>query len=156
MFAAGFVSAPDLTAAAAAQNLTWAPVSMTAVTVSSYNLVMPTSSSALLTFTLEANLGVSGNISTVAPTASASGRRRLAQSSSSGKPMLLMVKSSTCLLVRIKDLVGVKSLLGANSCSLVGPKCNFLQGSRHLTNPASGLVNAPISHVSWPDVSRLQ
>lgn len=98
MVAAGFVSAPDLIAAAAAQNLTWAPVSVTAVTVSSYTLVMPTSSSALLTLTLTASLGVSGNISSVAPTAGPSGRRRLAQSSSSGEPMLPVVESSACVL----------------------------------------------------------
>lgn len=87
MYAADFVTAPNLTAAAAAQNLTWAPVSVTAVTVSSYSLVMLTSSSALLTLTLEATLGVSGDILSVAPDTSTSGRRRLAQSSS-GKPTL--------------------------------------------------------------------
>ena len=87
MYTADFVSAPNLTAAAAAQNLTWAPVSVTAVAVSSYSLVMPTSSSALLTITLTADLGVSGDILSVAPDASTSGRRRLVQSSS-GKPML--------------------------------------------------------------------
>lgn len=78
---AEFVSAPNLTAAAAAQNLTWAPVSLPTVSVDNYTLVMTTSDSALLTLTLSAELGVSGDITDVAP--AASGRRLLLQSSSS-------------------------------------------------------------------------
>lgn len=80
---AEFVSAPNLTAAAAAQNLTWAPVSLASASVDNYTLAMTASDSALLTLTLSAELGVSGDITDVAPAASASGRRRLLQSSSS-------------------------------------------------------------------------
>jgi len=81
---AEFVSAPNLTAAAAAQNLTWAPVSLPTVSVDNYTLTMITSDSALLTLTLSAELGVSRDITDVAPAAvTASGRRRLLQSSSS-------------------------------------------------------------------------
>ena len=79
---AEFTSAPNLTAAAAAQNLTWAPVSVSAVTVESYDLAMNTSDSALLTLSLSASLGVSGEISDVAPDASTSRRRRLLQTAS--------------------------------------------------------------------------
>lgn len=79
---AEFSSAPNLTAAAAAQNLTWAPVSVSAVTVDSYDLAMNTSDSALLTLSLSASLGVSGDISDVAPDASTSRRRRLLQTAS--------------------------------------------------------------------------
>ncbi len=79
---AEFSSAPNLTAAAAAQNLTWAPVSVSAVTVDSYDLAMNTSDSALLTLSLSACLGVSGDISDVAPDASTSRRRRLLQTAS--------------------------------------------------------------------------
>ena len=81
--AAEFASAPDLTAAAAAQNLTWAPVALAAVAVDSYTLVMNTSDSAVFTLSLAADLGVSGDISDVAPDASTSRRRKLLQTSSS-------------------------------------------------------------------------
>ena len=94
---------------------------------------MPTLSSALLTLTLGVVLGVSGNISSVAPSAGTSGRRRLAQSSSSGKLMLPIIKPFACLLDQDQDLVGVKSLLGPNSCSLAGPICSFVSGSRYPT-----------------------
>lgn len=80
---ADFASAPNLTAAAAAQNLTWAPVSLAFVTVDSYTLVMITSNSALLTLSLSAELGVSGDITDVAPSGAASGSRRRLHSSSS-------------------------------------------------------------------------
>jgi len=79
---AEFTSAPNLTAAAAAQNLTWAPVSVSAVSVDSYDLAMNTSDSALLTLSLSANLGVSGDISDVAPAAGTSRRRHLLQTAS--------------------------------------------------------------------------
>ena len=79
---AEFASAPNLTAAAAAQNLTWAPVSVSAVTVDSYDVAMNTSDSALLTLSLSASLGVSGDISDVAPDAGTSRRRRLLQTAS--------------------------------------------------------------------------
>ncbi len=81
---AEFSSAPNLTAAAAAQNLTWAPVALSSVTVDSYTLAMNTSDSALLTLSLSADLGVSGDITDVAPDATTSRRRRLLQTSSSG------------------------------------------------------------------------
>ncbi|KAL0024407.1 hypothetical protein WJX79_011128 [Trebouxia sp. C0005] len=77
-----FASAPNLTAAAAAQNLTWAPISVSAVTVDGYNLAMNTSDSASLTLSLRANLGVSGDISDVAPDAGTSRRRHLLQTTS--------------------------------------------------------------------------
>ena len=107
MHTADFVSAPNLAAAAAAQNLTWAPVSVTAVTVSSYSLVMPTSSSALLTLTLDTALGVSGDILSVAPDASTSGRRRLVQSSS-GK-LTLANKFNLMLTGQTQDFVKAQS-----------------------------------------------
>lgn len=74
---ADFVSAPNLTAAAAAQNLTWAPVSVEDVAVDSYAVDM-VSGSALLTLSLTAELGVSGSIDDVID-ASSSRRRRLQQ-----------------------------------------------------------------------------
>ncbi|DBA80580.1 TPA: hypothetical protein ACH3X1_007841 [Trebouxia sp. C0004] len=77
-----YTSAPNLTAAAAAQNLTWAPISVSAITVDSYDLAMSTSDSALLTLSLSANLGVSGNISDVAPDTGISRRRHLLQTAS--------------------------------------------------------------------------
>ncbi|KAL0020782.1 hypothetical protein WJX79_001465 [Trebouxia sp. C0005] len=75
-----FASAPNFTAAAAAQNLTWAPVSLSSVTVDSYTLAMATSDSALLTLSLTAKLGVSGDITDVADV-TGSRKRRLLQTS---------------------------------------------------------------------------
>ena len=86
---AEFVSAPNLTAAAAAQNLTWAPVSLASLTVNSYTLAMATSDSALLTLSLSAVLGVSGDISDVAPSAATSRRRLLSSSSKFTVPFYL-------------------------------------------------------------------
>jgi len=81
--AVDFASAPNFTAAAAAaQNLTWAPVSLSSVTVDSYPLAMATSDSALLTLSLTAELGVSGDIADVADV-TGSRKRRLLQSSAS-------------------------------------------------------------------------
>ena len=80
---AEFASAPNLTAAAAAQNLTWAPVSLTSLTVDSYTLAMNTSDSALLTLSLNADLGVSGDLADVATSTSSSRRRSLLQTSTS-------------------------------------------------------------------------
>ena len=75
-----FASAPNFTAAAAAQNLTWAPVSLSSVMVNSYTLAMATSDSALLTLSLTAELGVSGDIADVADV-TGSRKRRLLQTS---------------------------------------------------------------------------
>ena len=113
---AGFVSAPNLTAAAAAQNLTWAPVSVTGVTVTTYTLVLPTLSSALVTLTLAAELGISGDISSVAPSASISGRRRLAQSSR-GKPMLMITLAMDVIVTAtaIAIVIVKSSRIGNNS-----------------------------------------
>ena len=80
---AEFVSAPNLTAAAVAQNLTWAPVSLTSVTVESYTLAMDTSDSASLTLSVSADLGVSGDIADVVTNTSSSQRRSLLQTSAS-------------------------------------------------------------------------
>ena len=80
---AEFVSAPNLTAAAVAQNLTWAPVSLTSVTVESYTLAMDTSGSASLTLSVSADLGVSGDIADVVANISSSQRRSLLQNSAS-------------------------------------------------------------------------
>ncbi len=79
---AEFTSAPNLTAAAAAQNLAWAPVTAETVTGARYDLTMNTSDSALLTLSLSASLGVSGDISDVAPAAGSSRRRHLLQTAS--------------------------------------------------------------------------
>ena len=80
---AEFVSAPNLTAAAVAQNLTWAPVSLTSVAVKSYTLAMDTSDSASLTLSVSADLGVSGDIADVVTNISSSRRRSLLQTSAS-------------------------------------------------------------------------
>ena len=83
--AAEFSSAPNLTAAAAAQNLDWAPVSVQSVSVVSYSLTQNASSAtALLTLTVGAVLGVSGSIADVAA-ADGSSRRRSLLSTSTGK-----------------------------------------------------------------------
>ncbi len=93
---AEFTSAPNLTAEAAAQNLTWAPVSVSAVTVDSYDLAMNTSDSALLTLSLSASLGVSGDISDIAPDASTSRRRRLLQTASGLFAPFVVLGSAAC------------------------------------------------------------
>ena len=63
---AGFVPAPNLTAAAAAQNLTWAPVSVTSVDVV-LNTVDVGAGSAVIVLYLTADLGISGDITDIAP-----------------------------------------------------------------------------------------
>ena len=75
---AAFVSAPNLTAAAAAQNLSWAPVSVTSVEVVEDTVAMSSATTAVVTLYLTAELGVSGSIQAVAPDAvdSSSERRR--------------------------------------------------------------------------------
>ena len=81
--AADFLSAPNLTAAAAAQNLEWAPVSVKSLAVDSYSLTQSASSAtALLNLTVSAELGVSGSLSDVATAGSSSGRRSLLSSTS--------------------------------------------------------------------------
>ena len=78
----GFPSAPNLTAAAAAQNLTWAPVAVTSVEVITYTVVMTSADSAMTTLYLTAVLAVSGDITKVAPDADvqSNSRRLLADS----------------------------------------------------------------------------
>lgn len=78
---ADFPSAPNLTAAAAAQNLEWAPISVHDLSVMSYSLRQHAASAAArLTMTVTATLGVAGSITDVA-TASSSSRRRTLQAS---------------------------------------------------------------------------
>lgn len=63
---AGFVPAPNLTAAAAAQNLTWAPVSVTSVDVV-LNTVDVGAGSAVIVLYLTADVGISGDIKDIVP-----------------------------------------------------------------------------------------
>ena len=81
---AEFPSAPNLTAAAAAQHLDWAPVTVQSLSVVSYSLTQNASdNTALLNMSVTAELGVSGSMSDVVANASSSGRRRLLSASSS-------------------------------------------------------------------------
>ena len=81
---ADFPSALNLTAAAAAQNLEWAPVSVKSLVVDSYSLSQGASlASALLNLTVSAELGVSGSLSDVSTAGSSSGRRSLLASTMS-------------------------------------------------------------------------
>lgn len=83
--AADFPSAPNLTAAAAAQNLEWAPVTVQDLSLESYSLSQDASSSTiLLSMTATAKLGVAGSITDVATPGSSSGRRSLLSSGTSG------------------------------------------------------------------------
>lgn len=88
---AGFVSAPNLTAAAAAQNLTWAPVSVTSVNVV-FNTVAMDTDSAVIALYLTADLGVSGDITDVAPRAGDrdTSRRKVLQDNTGGTGYLGM------------------------------------------------------------------
>ena len=73
-----------MTAAAAAQQLEWAPVTMHNLSLLSYSLHQhATSASALLIMTVTAKLGVSGSITDVATAGSSSHRRTLLSSSPS-------------------------------------------------------------------------
>ncbi|KAL9589638.1 MAG: hypothetical protein Q9203_001561 [Teloschistes exilis] len=75
---AEFPSPPNLTAAAAAQSLEWAPVTLRSLSISSVGISQDDSSAtALLNLTLSAELGVSGSIADVAVAGSASHRRSL-------------------------------------------------------------------------------
>ena len=79
-----FPSAPNLTAAAAAQHLVWAPVTVQSLSVKSYTVTQNASSAtALLNMTVTAELGVSGGIKDVATAGSSSRRRSLLSSSPS-------------------------------------------------------------------------
>ena len=72
-----------MTAAAAAQGLDWAPISVHSLAVVSYSLSQNSSSAtALLDLTVSAEVGVSGSLSDVATTSSSSSRRRLLSTSS--------------------------------------------------------------------------
>ena len=83
--AAEFPSAPNLTAAAAAQNLEWAPVTVQNLSLVSYSLSQGASSTTtLLNMTVTAKLGVAGSITDVATPGSSSGRRFLLSSGTSG------------------------------------------------------------------------
>lgn len=81
--AADFPSAPNLTAAAAAQNLEWAPISVQDLAVMSYSLHNAASAAPRLTMTVTATLGVAGSITDVATATSSSGRRTLLSSGTS-------------------------------------------------------------------------
>ena len=82
--ATDFPSAPNLTAAAAAQSLDWAPVSVQSLSILNHTLTQNSSSgSALLSLTVSAELGVSGSISDVVTAISSSRRRKLLASSTS-------------------------------------------------------------------------
>ena len=82
---ADFSSAPNLTAAAAAQSLDWEPVSVQSLSVISYSLTQNSSSaSALLNLTVSAKLGVSGSITDLTTSIGGS-RRRILLSTSTGK-----------------------------------------------------------------------
>ena len=92
--AAEFPSAPNLTAAAAAQGLEWAPVSVTSLSVVSYSLTQnTTSATALLSLNVSAEVGVSGSITDVA-TGVASSRRRTLLSTSTGDHCLSVAVSA--------------------------------------------------------------
>ena len=79
--AADFPSAPDLTAAAAAQNLEWAPILVQDASVVSYNLrYNAAAAAARLTMTVTATVGVAGSITDLAAASSSSGRRTLLSS----------------------------------------------------------------------------
>ena len=78
VWCAEFASAPNLTAAAAAQNLAWAPISLQSLSLLSYSLVYNASSaSALLMLSLSAELGVSGSLTDVISGYSTARRRSL-------------------------------------------------------------------------------
>lgn len=100
--ATDFPSAPNLTAAAAAQSLDWAPVSVQSLSVIYHTLTQNSSSgTALLSLTLSAELGVSGSITDVVTAISSSRRRKLLASSTSEYPnalqqQLLLSGSAQC------------------------------------------------------------
>ena len=77
-YAAEFPSAPNLTAAAAAQNLPWVPVSVHSLSVLNHSLSHNAAAhSAVLTLNVSAQLGVSGSITDVASGYTSSRRRSL-------------------------------------------------------------------------------
>lgn len=81
--AAEFPSAPNLTAAAAAQNLPWAPVSVQSLSVLNHSLSHNAATqSAVLTLNMSAQLGVSGSIADVVSGYTSSRRRLLAANAS--------------------------------------------------------------------------
>ena len=82
--AADFPSAPDLTLAAAAQNLEWVPVTVQNLSLDSYSLSQDAgSTTVLLNMTVTAKLGVAGSITDVAIPGTSSGRRSLLSSTTS-------------------------------------------------------------------------
>ena len=89
---ADFASAPNLTAAAAAQNLAWAPVSVQSPSLLSYSLSYnATAASAVLSLAMTAELGVSGSITDVVPAYTSSSRRSLLAASPSEQSAVLFV-----------------------------------------------------------------
>ena len=97
---AGFPSAPNLTAAAAAQGLDWAPVSVQSLAVVSYGLTQSAgSATALLNLTVNADLGVSGSLSDVATAGSSSRKRSLLSVTSSKQLWYCYVNTVAVYLV---------------------------------------------------------
>lgn len=93
---AEFPSAPNLTAAAAAQSLEWAPVTLQSLSISSVGISQDDSTAtALLNLTLSAELGVSGSIADVAVAGSTSHRRSLL--ATDGSELLSVCAGSSCM-----------------------------------------------------------
>ena len=113
--AADFPSAPNLTAAAAAQKLEWAPVTVQDLSSVSYSLSQDAgSTTTLLNMTVTAKLGVAGSITDVTTPGTSSGRRSLLSSSTS-------VYQHVCLLYgRINvTVLGILSRRPALQCVVV-------------------------------------
>lgn len=124
--AAEFPGAPNLTAAAVAQGLNWAPVSLQSVYVDSYTLSqISTSTTAVLNLSVNAELGVSGSLADVTEDVSGSRRRSLLATSTS-KDLTCnhsLVASVTCL-TRLEIC-----------CLVVAHMLVFAVGNFHIASP---------------------